>query len=75
MAKSLTVPLTANVPMSPPGKNKGFTTKESVVKAILLAGKFKTVESCKPDTGLGPKAVGKHFFYQLLHQFTAAAMR
>jgi hypothetical protein len=33
MAKSLTVPLTAGLPMSPPGKKIGVTTKESVVKA------------------------------------------
>ncbi len=30
--KSLTVPQTARRPMSPPGKNSGLTTKESVVK-------------------------------------------
>ena len=35
MARSFTVPFTARVPMSPPGKNSGFTTKESVVKASL----------------------------------------
>src|SRR5208283_6006200 len=33
MARSLTVPLTARSPMSPPGKISGRTTKESVVKA------------------------------------------
>ena len=32
-ARSLTVPCTARLPMSPPGKNGGRTTKESVVNA------------------------------------------
>ncbi len=32
-ARSLTVPLTASSPMSPPGKKSGLTTYESVVKA------------------------------------------
>ena len=34
MAKSFTVPLTANPPMLPPGKNSGCTTNESVLNAI-----------------------------------------
>ena len=38
MHKSLTVPLTARSPILPPGKKSGVTTKESAVKAILLAG-------------------------------------
>ncbi len=33
-ARSFTVPLTARSPMSPPGKNSGETTNESVVIAI-----------------------------------------
>jgi hypothetical protein len=33
MARSLTVPQTARLPMSPPGKKSGLTTKESVEKA------------------------------------------
>ena len=33
MARSFTVPWTASEPISPPGKNSGFTTNESVVKA------------------------------------------
>lgn len=33
IARSFTVPFTASEPMSPPGKNSGFTTNESVVKA------------------------------------------
>ncbi len=33
MARSLIVPFTARLPMSPPGKNSGRTTYESVVKA------------------------------------------
>ena len=32
-ARSFTVPHTASLPMSPPGKNRGFTTYESVVNA------------------------------------------
>ena len=35
IARSLTVPLMASLPMSPPGKKIGSTTYESVVKAIL----------------------------------------
>ncbi len=35
MAMSLTVPCTASDPMSPPGKNRGLITKESVEKASL----------------------------------------
>ena len=33
IAKSFTVPWTASEPISPPGKNSGFTTNESVVMA------------------------------------------
>ena len=33
VSRSLTVPATASRPMSPPGKKRGSTTKESVVKA------------------------------------------
>jgi len=33
IARSLTVPLTASVPISPPGKISGLITNESVVKA------------------------------------------
>ena len=33
IARSLSVPCTASDPMSPPGKNSGFTTNESVVNA------------------------------------------
>ncbi len=36
IARSLIVPCTARVPMSPPGKNSGLTTNESVVKASRL---------------------------------------
>ena len=35
IARSFTVPWTARDPMSPPRKNNGLTTKESVVNAIL----------------------------------------
>ena len=45
IARSLTVPHTAIFPMSPPGKNTGFTTKESVVKAIRPPGIPTTAES------------------------------
>ena len=33
-ARSLTVPCTASLPMSPPGKKSGRTTNESVVNAM-----------------------------------------
>jgi hypothetical protein len=45
IAKSLTVPLTASEPMSPPGKNNGETTKESVVKASDEVSALKTAPS------------------------------
>ena len=38
-ARSLTVPLTASSPMSPPGKKIGVTTYESVVKASRAAAR------------------------------------
>ena len=41
MARSLTVPCTASEPMSPPGKNSGFTTNESVVNARCDAAEFQ----------------------------------
>ena len=46
MARSLTVPYTASLPMSPPGKNSGLTTNESVVKAIRWPLISSTALSC-----------------------------
>ena len=40
MARSLTVPYTASLPMSPPGKNMGLTTNVSVVNARRSAPQF-----------------------------------
>ena len=47
IARSLTVPWTANVPMSPPGKKIGLTTYESVLKAIREPSSSKMAPSCK----------------------------
>ena len=44
-ARSLTVPLTASSPMSPPGKKSGLTTKESVLIARRAPSRPRTV-SC-----------------------------
>ena len=51
VSRSFTVPATANRPMSPPGKNRGSTTKESVVKASRWEPK-RTVALSSP-TRLG----------------------
>ncbi|MPN25756.1 hypothetical protein SDC9_173171 [bioreactor metagenome] len=45
VTRSFTVPEMQSLPISPPGKNSGFTTKESVVKAILSVSTFKTAAS------------------------------
>jgi len=46
MAKSLTVPKTASLPMSPPGKNSGVTVKLSVVIARRTPSSSTTALSC-----------------------------
>ena len=46
MARSLTVPLIANFPMSPPGKNIGVMTYESVLKAMREPLREKIAPSC-----------------------------
>ena len=43
--RSLTVPLTARSPMSPPGKNSGDTTYESVVRATRDPARLSSAES------------------------------
>src|SRR6266850_2829717 len=45
IARSLTVPLTASIPMSPPGKKSGVTTCASVVKASRPPATFRTAWS------------------------------
>src|SRR3989338_4565124 len=47
MARSFTVPWTASEPMSPPGKNSGWTTKESVVKASRRPSRLMTAWSSR----------------------------
>ena len=46
MARSLTVPLMARVPIVPPGKMSGRTTYESVVKASVLPSVGNVAPSC-----------------------------
>ena len=46
-AKSLTVPQTASLPKSAPGKKRGSTTKESVVKAYFCFERGNTAASSK----------------------------
>ena len=45
MERSLMVPWTASFPISPPGKNSGVTTNESVVKAMRAAPASSTAWS------------------------------
>lgn len=45
MARSLTVPWTASEPMSPPGKNRGVTTKLSVLSTTSPCGVRTTAAS------------------------------
>src|SRR5258706_1902128 len=45
IARSLTVPLTASIPMAPPGKKSGVTTCPSVVKASRPPATFRTAWS------------------------------
>ena len=47
IARSLTVPHTANLPILPPGKKVGCTTYESVVKAIRPDDTGNCAPSCK----------------------------
>src|SRR5664279_2029465 len=56
MARSFTVPLTARSPMVPPGKNIGFTTKESVENASRPAGAVSTAESPSSPSAASPNA-------------------
>ena len=56
MARSLIVPQTASLPMSPPGKNRGLTTKESVVRATRSAPMVTTALSCGAGASADEKA-------------------
>ena len=47
MARSLTVPFTASVPMSPPGKNRGRMTYESVLNASRTPPIVQHAPSCR----------------------------
>ena len=46
-ARSLTVPWTASLPMSPPGKKSGRTTNESVV--IAIRGERRSIVARQTD--------------------------
>src|SRR5664279_4513545 len=50
MARSLTVPLMASGPISPPGKNNGLTTYESVVKASRAPAMFSVAPSWRSSS-------------------------
>ena len=57
MARSLTVPLTASSPMSPPGNASGLTTNKSVVKARRWPATSTTAASLSgPPTPEPPSA-------------------
>ena len=60
MARSFTVPQTANEPMSPPGKNKGRTTKVSVVIATRPAPSSSTALSCGGAVRAAPANAGRN---------------
>ena len=87
IARSLTVPQTASVPISPPGKKSGLTTKLSVVKASRAPAVGNTTLSCGGNTALtltlsqrarGPIAAEcrqEDIFNKLPHQTSPAAVR
>ena len=58
MARSLTVPLTASSPMSPPGKRMGLTTNESVVKARRVPATSTTAASLSGPPGAAAASAG-----------------
>src|SRR6185437_451825 len=58
IARSLTVPWTASLPISPPGKKIGFTTYESVLKASFALFKENTAPSCN-DSSNGFRNAGR----------------
>ena len=56
-ATSFMVPATERLPMSPPGKNMGFTVWESVVKTMSSM----TAESSSASSGISPLPVARCF--------------
>jgi len=56
IARSLTVPFTARSPIEPPGKNIGFTTKESVENAKRTPATDTMAESPIPASAAVPNA-------------------
>ena len=75
IARSLTVPCTASEPMSPPGKNNGLMTNESVENASRSAGRVEqraVVQRLQHRVGEGRH---DHALDEHLRQPAAAAMR
>ena len=56
MARSFVVPCTDSDPMSPPGKNSGRTTKESVLMAMAPSGRGNRAPSCSSPSRDPPSA-------------------
>ena len=75
IARSFTVPLTANAPMSPPGKNSGRTTYESVVNASWPAPVSKTAPSCRAFEARAAERRHEQLLDELMHQPPAATVR
>ena len=74
MARSLTVPLIASRPISPPGKKIGVTTKASVVKAIRDPLSCNTAWSSSSRQVIVSKSRQKDFLDQIAGELAAAAV-
>ena len=74
MARSLTVPSTASVPMSPPGKNNGWTTNESVVKASRHPADVEHRAVVAPGERGTAQRRHEDPLDQLMHQFAATTV-
>ena len=69
------MPLTASAPMSPPGKNSGCTTYESVVNARRPAGGFEHGAVVPRVQARVAERRHEQLLDQLVHQLAAAAVR
>ena len=70
------MPLTASVPMSPPGKKSGRTTYESVVNATRAPCRPPSTAASWPVSSSGlPNAGQEDALQQLVHEAAAAAVR
>ena len=68
------MPFTASVPMSPPGKNSGWTTKPSVVKASRPGGTSSTAPSASGSSAGLRNAGSSSFSIEVAREPPAAAV-